>query len=587
MSFYYLREPGAEGQLLTEQGEAPGVPLSDLLDQGPLPHRVALELIGSVADILTIAEEDGATHGDLKPGVVKLDGAGAVAVEGFGQPRRGGRAPEGAPVGITTDTYGMGLLMHAMLTADAFGVVPRQRDEHDQVIVDRLLGVSWDAIKDRKWFDDVLRFICSMLSFEPSERPHPLDVANILYEVVTQLDPPDLTTWAAQRMVRVSGRRSAPTETVEEDLGGPTSLSGPMSGTGGFRVAASAKGESTAFWSKERIAALLADEDDEPPAGRRQSWSPAGAPQRPSVAPLPGPDIVSPVNLPEPPRNLEPPPPPLRSEPLRSEPLRSESPPPPLRSEPLRSEPLRSEPPPQRPDPVPRATPQPLNIRGPVATSSVESRQPVTAEPADSSGLLKVVVALGAVLFLACGGVVSVALFFYFQSESSLATEAELVSTEAEEPSLTEQDTAVIEPPPEEPPPEEPPEEPSPEEPPPEEPPPEELPPEPPPQTKPPIKPPGSSTSSPAEAAPRPSLPPEPPPEPDSGPMVVKVVSQGAEAVLRCGDGQVRTFVGTTRMTFDSVTTCRVDIGDSRGVFQASTATTITCTDSGGVVVCQ
>ncbi len=69
--------------------------------------------------------------------------------------------------------------------------------------------------------------------------------------------------------------------------------------------------------------------------------------------------------------------------------------------------------------------------------------------------------------------------------------------------------------------------------------------------------------------------------------MVVKVVSQGVETTLLCGDGQQRTFVGTTRMTFDSVTTCRVEIGESRGVFQAAAAGTISCVESSGAVQCR
>ena len=69
--------------------------------------------------------------------------------------------------------------------------------------------------------------------------------------------------------------------------------------------------------------------------------------------------------------------------------------------------------------------------------------------------------------------------------------------------------------------------------------------------------------------------------------MTVKVVSQGTEATLRCGDGQQRTFVGSTRITFETITTCRVEIDDSRGVFQANGDATITCAVSGGAVSCQ
>ena len=40
-----------------------------------------------MADILTIAEEDQAVHGDLKPGTVRVSNDGAVSVEAYGMAR--------------------------------------------------------------------------------------------------------------------------------------------------------------------------------------------------------------------------------------------------------------------------------------------------------------------------------------------------------------------------------------------------------------------------------------------------------------------------------------------------------------------
>ena len=72
MSWYYTREPGQMGEVFTDEGTPEGVLLSEVLRTGPLPLRAGLELIAAMADILTIAEEDQAVHGDLKPGTVRV-----------------------------------------------------------------------------------------------------------------------------------------------------------------------------------------------------------------------------------------------------------------------------------------------------------------------------------------------------------------------------------------------------------------------------------------------------------------------------------------------------------------------------------
>ncbi|RME23113.1 MAG: hypothetical protein D6798_14200, partial [Deltaproteobacteria bacterium] len=298
MSWYYTREPGDEGQILTDEGTPAGVPLSELLDGGPLPIRAALELVASVADVVSIAEEDRAVHGDLEPGDVYVDATGAVSVAGYGVERLGCRAPEGRAVGIASDVYGMGIIMHSVMSGTGLGSVPRDRDGHDDHIVEKLLGIDWGELAGRSWMQDVQSFLCSMLAYEPAERPAPLDVANVLFHVAGQAPGADLQSWAA-RAVRGSGaaRRPAPSAPVEEDLGGPRELGGPVSSGQTFKVrkAASAKGESTAFWSREKIAAMLAEDDDDDDVGpsggaARETWSPSPAARRGggSQAPVPG-----------------------------------------------------------------------------------------------------------------------------------------------------------------------------------------------------------------------------------------------------------------------------------------------------------
>ena len=53
MSWYYTREAGNDGQVLTDEGTPPGVCITDVVQAGPLPMSVALEMIAYLADILT------------------------------------------------------------------------------------------------------------------------------------------------------------------------------------------------------------------------------------------------------------------------------------------------------------------------------------------------------------------------------------------------------------------------------------------------------------------------------------------------------------------------------------------------------
>jgi cytoskeletal protein RodZ len=70
------------------------------------------------------------------------------------------------------------------------------------------------------------------------------------------------------------------------------------------------------------------------------------------------------------------------------------------------------------------------------------------------------------------------------------------------------------------------------------------------------------------------------------GPYEVKFTVQGSEAKLKCGDGQQRSFVGTTRLSFQGVVSCRVDVGGGKGAVQVSSAASYTCTATGNSVQC-
>jgi hypothetical protein len=66
----------------------------------------------------------------------------------------------------------------------------------------------------------------------------------------------------------------------------------------------------------------------------------------------------------------------------------------------------------------------------------------------------------------------------------------------------------------------------------------------------------------------------------------VRVSVPGREARLRCGDGQTVEFAGATTVTFQSTTTCLVQVDRARGTLTASQTCSATCAEADGKVMC-
>ena len=105
-----------------------------------------------------------------------------------------------------------------------------------------------------------------MLAHSPGERLAPLDVANVLAEAGNKIGGDGVAVWAARRWGQAGIQEELPT--VAEVLEAPAELGRVFNKTGQYsrRQSASAKGESTAFWSRDKINAML-DDGDDPLAG--------------------------------------------------------------------------------------------------------------------------------------------------------------------------------------------------------------------------------------------------------------------------------------------------------------------------------
>jgi hypothetical protein len=622
--FHYTREAGELGQVLAREGEGPGLALEQALAHGRPPLRAAMELGAALADILCIAEEDRLVHGDLRPSDVRIDERGNVSIDGWGLPRKTTRAPEGRPDLASADTFGLGLVLHRALSDAPFGDVGADPDAHDDAVVERVLGMDFSDAAGKRWVGDVRKFLCKILAWHPEDRPLPLDAANVLASVAADVDGDGLARWAA-RLGRAPAPAPAAMPVIQQEiLGGPTSIAAPLA-RGGVRQAPASKGESTSFWSREKIAQMLAEEDEEDESG------PLGAPQ-PMAAPQPA----------RPPFNPPPAaPPPPSAPPPRAVPAPPSVPPPPtlpaVPSPPPAETPSRPTPPPSPPPRAaapPPAAPAPTRLpsqAAPPARPAVHQAAPPEedpfADPPRQGGGMMIAGGMVVVVALLCAGLGLAGGAWWMWGRDAGTVEAPVVPASETKP--------APEPPAAAPPAAAPTPAPAPAEPATKPAAPAEPASKPAAPAEPAAKPPsaapssrpsggtsaetaptggskattkaedsgtkttGTSTSRPTEAkaaTPTSSTkttkasPAETAPPPASGPFTVKFNVPAKEGKIQCGDGQTSEFVGSATMSFQGLTTCRVKTRGKegiQGVIQVERAGAITCTDAGTSLSCK
>lgn len=541
MTWYYTREAGDEGQVLTDEGTPSGVSLSDLVRNGPLPMSVALELVAYLADVLTIAEEDKALHGDISPGDIFINDRAAVSLSGYGPARDRGRAPEGSPRFPASDVYGLGIIIHSVLSTQPMGAIPRERDAHDDAIVDKLLAIDWSPLQSLPGRDSLIHFLCSMLAFDPDERPKPLDVANVLSGAGHKIGGGGIGLWVSKRW-SISRPIEEELPTMAEVLDAPAELGRVFNKPDQYarRQSASAKGECTAFWSRDKISAML-DEGEDPLAGsqmfQRMDLQNMLAEDQPSVIRSPRPELERsyPDEVPWSPDATitgKPDDPNLQAEMAK---LRSEAE--------LSRKPSAAAPPsavaPAPPPGLRPSQPPPVAMVAPTSVSSVGPRAPVT-KPFPwlpvvlglvGTGLVVGLFVLAAVLYMAINA-----------EEPAAPIKAQVEAEVVKEPPAAEPKKR---------------------------------------RAAPRNRTQKKAKSKPRRRSARTAVEPLP-----SSDFEVTFRAMGAEALLECGDGQAGRFVGVTRRTFTDVTTCRVTIDGALGAVQVGRSSIVSCKVMDGSVAC-
>jgi hypothetical protein len=244
MALHYQRVPGEDGGVRDAPGEPPGTRLIDLLGGGLLPERVGLEVAQAACEILFIAEEDAKYHGDLDISDVYITGDGVVSLGGFDAGRARSRAPESSPRGATTDRYGLGMVLAALVypRAEHLRDVPRnEAPRHDEAVRRWLAGADGGALPEG--VDAVLRGqIEALLLFERFSRIEAVMVWRALRGAAESIPGVDLAAWALQ-----AHRGSPQARRVLEadlELAPATAGDGPLAQPMKF----SSTGQSTLFW---------------------------------------------------------------------------------------------------------------------------------------------------------------------------------------------------------------------------------------------------------------------------------------------------------------------------------------------------
>lgn len=215
-----------------------GVDLREVINEGPVPVGVALEIAQEVAAALYIAHDhagpDGQPmrllHRDIKPANVRITSAGEVKVLDFGVARAEfdtreavtqrlffGSIPYLSPERLefvdthAGDVYALGVLMFEMLSGTMFGETSVDDVEHARKVERACARLRRSDVPK-----DVIGLVRDALAYAPEHRPTAREFERRARLLRQRLPEPWLSDWAEQRVARILEARSR----LQDDLCG-------------------------------------------------------------------------------------------------------------------------------------------------------------------------------------------------------------------------------------------------------------------------------------------------------------------------------------------------------------------------------
>lgn len=278
MTFHYIRKNNSTGTIQRVNGMGVGLALRKLeIGRTRLPLACKVEIIRFAADILNDAMKNGFVHGDIKLDNIAVMNDGSLIINGYDRPRRSSITPEGT-MSLPGDIYGLGLVMLELFSGQRNIELPLEQNLHNQTVLQIFLTIDWQEWAQQPWLSTMQEYLISLLFFEPSQRPHPLDIANILKEASNITTSLGIREHMAQHGLKVSMEK----ESLEMAQALRSSaLISPV------EVMADSEGTATGFFTKDKIAEMFGQPVAEDTA-RRTSWTPEESTPNPSATrPLP------------------------------------------------------------------------------------------------------------------------------------------------------------------------------------------------------------------------------------------------------------------------------------------------------------
>ena len=305
MTFHYIRKNDATGTIQRVNGMGVGLALRKLeIGRTRLPLACQVEIIRFAADILNDAMKNGFVHGDIKIDNFAVMNDGSLIINGYDRPRRNSITPEGT-MSLPGDIYGLGLVMLELFSGKRSIELPLEQHLHNQTVLQIFLTINWQEWTQQPWLSTMQEYLISLLFFEPSQRPHPLDIANILKEASQTTASLGIQQHMEQHGLKVSMEKEA--LEMAQALRSSALIS-PV------EVMADSEGTATGFFTKDKIAEMFSQPIAEDTV-RRTEWTPentasaTSVPNRPlstpsvdayddnaslDLAPSPDPNPVSP-----------------------------------------------------------------------------------------------------------------------------------------------------------------------------------------------------------------------------------------------------------------------------------------------------